>query len=837
MKVDNSNRLCWQARITYWRHPFSNAQQWSTTRLSIKRVSAAVAAALCMRYHVTAQAQQATIEEIIVTANRRSNTVQDIPLNVTAIGGDMLRDQRLVGLDEIARVVPGLDVVDLGPRDEVPDIVVRGLNTSSLGPTFTSETVATYLGEIPLPVDLKTNDLERVEVLIGPQGTLYGSGTLGGAVRYVPRKPQGEFEAEIRGRMFTLSESDGLGADAGFTLNFPLVDDSLALRASVDYLDDPGFIDYPYVVREAGVSNPQPDFSDPADVAANLRRADDANGEQTLSGRVALRWRPTDAIDATLTYYYQDVEAEGRTISHVESFGTGPYESGLRYEEPNDIRNELLSLEVDADLGFAELVSATGVSNRSDRGQRDQTDLLLDFEFGYETFPTFSAFTREVNDLETLTQEFRMVSTGTGPLRWIGGLFFSEFERFATSKEFTPGFDQWAVDNLGGVRLRPDSLEYIEVIDDELTESALYGELSYAFADDWEVTVGARVYEFEETLTGGFGLPLYYTVYLGYPQDFVEPNLATNDTDDDGALYKLNVAHNFSEDILGYVTVSEGYRIGGLNSVPECTPEQLSSGAQELCALPDEILIKADTTTNYELGVHSTLAGGRVVLNGAIYYIDWSDIQIDDTTINGALNIISNGGKAESKGLEVSANWRINEHWSLAGTYAYNKAELKESTSSLLGDDLTGNLLTPAGSRLPGSAEKQGSLSLTYSTALDNGLILDIRYGTVYKGDVLNSIGAEQFPSVLPWRGEKLPSYTFHDLTASLSGDRWRASIYIDNLTDEYAVVGTRDSRRLVEQFRQFSEAPGNTSAFLLRSYGQYVARPRTAGFGFEYSF
>ena len=299
----------------------------------------------------------------------------------------------------------------------------------------------------------------------------------------------------------------------------------------------------------------------------------------------------------------------------------------------------------------------------------------------------------------------------------------------------------------------------------------------------------------------------------------------------------MNLSHNFNEDVLGYLTVSEGYRLGGLNAVPECTAAEIAAPGQAVCALPDEILIKADTTTNYEVGVHSTLAGGSLVLNAAVYFIDWSDIQVDDTTLLGALNITSNGGKAESKGLEVGANWRINDNWGLTGTYAYNQAELTESTSALLGGPVTGSLLTPAGSRLPASPEHQGSLGLSYATTLNNGLGLDVRYGVVYMGDVLNSIGATEEPSVLPWRGEKIPSYTLHDLTATLSGDQWRASIYIDNLTDEYAVVGTRHSRRLLEQHRMFSQAPDNTSGFLLRSYGQYVARPRTAGVSFTYSF
>jgi outer membrane receptor protein involved in Fe transport len=800
-------------------------------RLRINPVTAAVGVAIGS-YSASLLAQQApVIEEIVVTATRRANTVQDIPINITAIGSQDLRDQRLVGLEEIARVVPGLQIVDRGPRDEVTDIVARGLNTSGLGPGFTSDTVATYLGEVPLPVDLKTNDLDRVEVLIGPQGTLYGSGTLGGAVRYIPRKPQNEFEAEVRGKMFSLDHSDGMGSDVGFTLNVPLIDDTLAFRASIDHLDDPGFIDYPYVVRVPGVSDPDPDFNDPADVAANLRRVKDANGENTLSGRLGLRWTPGDAVDATLWYYYQDVQAEGRSLANVEAFNTGKYEAAYRYEEPNDYTNELIALEITADLGFAEFTSATGLSTYMELGQRDQTDLLLDFEYGYEFFPSFSSFTREFEDLDTTTQEFRLVSNGSGRSSWIAGYFYSNIDDYATSEEFTPGYDQFAVDNFGGVSLRPDMLEYYSVDQDDLTEQALYGEFSYAFADDWEVTLGARLYEFEETLTGGFALPLYYTVFLGYPQDYISPSLATNHTKDSGTLTKINLSHNFTNDVLGYVTVSEGYRLGGLNPVPECTPAQISSGSQQLCALPDEILIKADTTTNFEVGVHSTLAGGNLVLNADVYFIDWNDIQVDDTTINGSLPITSNGGKAESKGLEVALNWHIGSNWTVSGSYAYNKAELKESTSALLGDDLTGDLLTPAGTRLPGSPEQQGSLGVLWETSLDNGWSFDVRYGLTYMGNVLNSLGAEQEPSVLPWRGEKIPAYTLQSLTIGLSSDRWRAAFYVDNLTDEYAITGTRTSRRLLEQYR------GSINGVPLRTYGHYIARPRTAGISFSYDF
>ena len=815
----------------------------------LRPVAFAVTAALSTYYPSHSIAQDAQIEEIVVTATRRANSIQDIPINITAIGGNEIADKRLYGLNEISYLVPGLQIIDRGPRDDVTDIVARGLNTSGLGPGFSSTTVGTYVGEVPMPIDLKTQDLERVEVLIGPQGTLYGAGTLGGAVRYIPTKPRDEFEFSLRGTAMSLDHSDGFGSDVGVTVNAPLGDSNFSIRASVDLLDDPGYIDYPYVVREAGVSEPDPDFGNPAEVAANLRRVEDANGEDTLSGRIALRWMPSNNIDATLTYYYQDMEAEGRSLANVQSFGTGEYEAAYRYEEPFDIEKDLVALEIIADLGFAELTSATGVSSYTGLGQRDQTDLLLDFEYGYELFPTFSAFTREDEKNDILTQELRLVSTSSGKLNWIAGLFHYNLEEHLESREFTPGFDQFAFDNFGGVQLRPDSLEYIEITDVDRTETALYGELSYAFAEDWEVTLGARLYDFEDKVSGGFGLPLYDTVFLGASPDATVESIsfASNQTDDSGSLLKLNVSHSFSDDILGYLTISEGYRIGGLNAVPQCTPDQIQralNGIQELCATEDEILIEADTTTNYEVGVHSTLANGRLVLNAAVYYIEWDKIQIDDTTEFGSLSITSNGGKARSQGAEVSADWRINSNWRLGGTLAFNEAELAEdlglpfNENSILGDGGTGALTTPAGSRLPGSPEVQASLSLAHNRSLNNGWELSVQYGIAYMGDIANSVAAEQQFANVPvlndparWGGEIIPSYTLHNLSVGISQDQWSAAFFVDNLTDEYAITGTRVSQRMLPANR------GLINGLPLRNYGYYVGRPRTAGLRFTWDF
>jgi outer membrane receptor protein involved in Fe transport len=789
------------------------------------------------------------IEQIVVTASRRESNIQDIPINISAVSGEMIEAQRLVGIAEIANYVPGLTVVDRGPRDEIPDVLVRGLNTTGLGPGFVSDTVATYLGEIPLSVDLKPVDLNRVEVLIGPQGTLYGQGTMGGAIRYIPNKADvTELTGEIRGDGGLNAESESMFYDYGVTINIPLISDVLALRANVDKIHDPGFIDYNYVVRESGVSNPEPDFTSPADVDANLRRVEDANGEDTIAARLNLRWLPVDSIDANLWYYYQDTEAEGRQITNRLSFGTGKYESGARYEEPNNYTNELISLEVSADFGFAEATAVYGHSNYEEEGQRDQTDLLLNFEYGYEFFPTFSSFTREEVDEESDTIELRMASTHDGPFSWVAGYFQNKVTSNAISLEFTPGFDQFAVDNFGGVQLRPDSIEYIQLTDQFVKESAFYGEISYELTDSFAVTLGYRDYEFETDIKGGFGVPLFDTVFLGEPQDSFNVDIGTNEGTDDGNLYKFNLSWDVTEDQMLYFTYSEGYRNGGVNSVPECTPEQIASGTQQLCALADEVFIDPDEIKNYEVGLKGLYFDGTLSTNIATYFIDWENLQVSTTTVNGSLPITGNGSKAESKGLEFQGHWLINGNWDASLTYAFTNAELTETAPGLVGP---ANALK--GSRLPGHAENQASFNISYNTQVFSGVDLTINYGIVYSGDVFNIPGGDEdtlTETVLSdptdpdsplidipadRGGEAIPSYDIHHLSATFELDNWRAQAYVDNLWNEYYVIGTRTSRGFLQNE---SSGPGMlVDNFTLRTYAQYVGAPRNIGIRINYSF
>ena len=562
-----------------------------------RRLATAIASAslaLAPASYTLAQDTEEGLEEVIVTGSRRSESLQDVAINISAVGGEMIQELRLNDISKIANYVPGLTVIDRGPRDEVADIFIRGLNTSGLGPGFSSDTVAVYMGDIPLQADFTPVDLQRVEVLKGPQGTLYGQGTMGGAIRYIPFEADArEFSASFRSGSSINAESDGIAYSAGFTLNLPLIENVLALRTNLDTLHDPGFIDYNFVVREAGVSNPEPDFNNRAEVDANLRRVADANGEDNLSARVNLRWQPAEFFDLNLWYFLEDTQAEGRQINHQLAFGTGRYESALRFEEPNDYKYQLYSLDLSLDLGFAEATLVHGLTTYDEVGQRDQTDLLLDFEYGYEAFPSFSSFTRETAEIEADTTELRLTSTTESAWQWILGYFYNDTEGSAVSEEFTPGFDQFAVDNLGGVQLRPDALEYIQLTDTNETETAFYGELSYAFSEQFTLTLGARRYKFEIDNTGGFGTPLLETVFNGEsPTEvlgFVE--LGVNEGTDEGDLIKVNLAYDINEDHLLYFTYSEGYRNGGVNSVPACTAEDLASDGQQLCAQPNEVFI------------------------------------------------------------------------------------------------------------------------------------------------------------------------------------------------------------------------------------------------------
>lgn len=751
---------------------------------------------------------------IVVTASRRENVIQEAPYSIHAISGEALADQRITSLTELSRHVPGLTVVDQGTRG-ADLIVYRGLHAQALDASdyldnSSGGSVQTYLGEIPLYLDWKMVDLERVEALPGPQGTLYGAGTLAGAIRYIPNAPDlNEFSLSVHADVYSLSHSDDPGFESDAVINVPLIEDKLAFRGSFYDLDDPGYIDYPYVVRNPGVSDPEPDLTDPVAVNQNLVRMKDVNTEDISAIRLALLYAPTDAVQATFNYYNQSKKTGGRSVNHQRSFGTGPYESAHRFIEPEDRESSLFSIEVVADLGFAELTSATGLSEFDHLGQRDQTDVYLSYPgWGYQNFPQFVSYSREDFNEERLNQEFRLVSKSSGRIGWIAGAFFNEFDIDTVSEEFVPGYaDYYGVPELG-------ISSYLLVKSDTLKEQALFGEISYALSDRLEVTAGTRMFSYDTRQYYSSGLPL-----------FDIEQVENVNGDDSGVLGKLSVSYMFSDALIGYATLSEGYRIGGANPVTPC-PQPLPEDYPSACTAPDEILIKPDETLNLEFGSRLQLAGGMQI-DAAVYTIDWDNLQLLSETDYGASIITVNGSSARSTGLELGLRKSFGQ-WSLASNYSYTDARLTADAPRLFGGlDAGDGADALDGDRLPGTAEHQFSAAVDYRTQLQNGWTLDFAYGLAATSDVLTKAGLRS-------GGERLGGYTTHNAAVSLGTGAWVITLYADNLTDKFAETASRADPSAINTV--LPSDPGDTWSFESRRYYRNVIRPRTIGLEFRYS-
>jgi outer membrane receptor protein involved in Fe transport len=792
-------------------------------------ITSVCSTALLIPTYAVAQEETAetekSLEIIQITATRRSGSIQDAPLNITALDADIMKNQNVNELADVARWVPGLTITDQGGRSGSP-IIVRGLNTNSSGPSSDGGTVATYINEIPVSIDMRLVDVDRVEVLIGPQGTLYGAGTLGGAIRYILKEPELDFTSvEVYGDMFQTQESDSLGGEGGFIVNIPLIEDKLAVRASLNLYEDPGFIDYAYTVSEPGVSLPDPDWTDSSAVDENLNNVEDANGESTQTGRISLRWKPSETFEGTLNYFYQKQDSEGRSIVHYNTLSEdnglndviGEYESAYRYEEPREKEDQLLSLELKADLGFAELVSATGISHFEADGQRDQTDLLIRLDYGYEEFPAFSAFTRELEDVDTFTQELRLVSQSDSNLNWIAGAFYNKYESDASSQEYTPGFGDWAVENFGADQSRPDELEYYSVDRTKITESALFGEIGYKVTDKLDITVGARLYQYDVKSESAVDFPLFNTLFGGAGPDDITLNFEENEADDSGSLLKFNAKYQFTDSVMGYATISEGFRIGGSNGLAPC-PDPLPAN-QAGCGQPDEMLYDADTTTNYELGFKSTWLRSRLHFNAAVFNVDWENAQVAGATEVGQLPYISNAGSANAKGIEISSRAILSDSFSAYATYAYTKAELTSDAPYLFNSDGTDG--ASSGDRLPGSPENQFSLGINYQTDVFNDKTLDINYGLTAQSDIISTVGLHD-------SGESIPGYSLSNISAKLTADDWSTTLYVNNLFNKYAVTSVR---------RSDADITTANGADIQRNYGYFINRPLTVGVKFNYKF
>lgn len=715
-----------------------------------------------------------SLEEITVTATRRAEGVQDIPYNITAVTGDFLKDVGADDLSKMSQFIPGMQMIDNGARG-TNLVTLRGMNVGALGAAENQggiDVISRYVNDTPLLVDFKLNDVARVEVLRGPQGTLYGRGAMGGTLRYILNNPNTDtVEGEINSKLYKNSESDDFSYEVGGVLNLP-ISDTLAFRISGSYLDDAGFVDYTNVLVEPGVSN-------------NTREVKDANDEQAVSTRMALRWEPTDEFYAQFSYFYQNQKTGGRQAVN-KAFTGDDYSSALRYTEPYETKDTMYNVELGWNPGLVEIFSSTSLSSfEQSTSRRDQTDLLcVDIWPGYCDFAEFSGFTDDQEDKDVFVQEVRVLSTEQSApewMDWIAGVYYEKEEKQEDSKEFTPGYLDYA-----GLDTGLGDLEYWAYGDEEFEEKAVFGEVTFRPTDIWQVTLGARYFEQEEDIKENCTLlPI-----LNFPS--TTPVCASGKSKIDDVVTKINTSIDITEDVMIYATVAEGFRRGGTNIGPQL--------------LSSEVSFNSDTVTNYELGWHTTLADGRIIFNGAIFRIDWEDLQVPFKSQNAAINITGNASEGRIEGIELSAQMMATEQLQISAWATYYDHALEGDAPNIGGFD---------GDKFPGVPDLQANLSFDYSIPLDSAEMV-IRGNVYYKDEVttrLNSLGDNT-------DFEELDSYTVANLSVAYNVDDWSATLYVDNVFDEYYYSGGRGEAR-----------------YGTRGQFHYVGQPRTIGVDATYRF
>jgi len=772
------------------------------------------------------------LEEIVVTATRRDTSVQETNFNLTAVSGSQLEQQRIIDTIAFAKTVPGLTAVDQGNR-RGSQMIMRGANLTSINSTDLIErngdTVSTFYGETPVYIDPLITDFDRIEVLRGPQGTLFGARSLGGAVRYMPAAPDTQnFFVDVHGRGYAIDESSGGGLLGDITVNAPIIEDVLAFRGTLAYLKEDGFIDYNYLLKEPGVS----DAEDPND----LRSEKDANTQDVSMIRLALQWNISENWSSTLAWTHQNRDVGGRQVNNVDSYQTGKYESAYRYVEPNERKNDIVNLTFNGDLGFGDFISTTSYSKYDEKGQRDQTDWWLEnanndffpiFGSDIETWDAISSYTAEEVDEKTITQEFRLASKADARLQWLGGIFYNKRENDNQTTEYLPGLSEWWNTNIADEFETGDlaDIGYFSPSTSTFTEKALFGQIGYNFTEQWQATVGGRYFktDLDVTICRWFE-PIKGDTALG--GSFYECDQGGGKTDE--AIFMFNTSYDINETKKIYFTISEGFGDGGENPNAVCGDNPTPN-----CIAGNEKEVKPDTVTNYEFGVRTMMLDNKMTLNAALYRMNWDNIQTQGESTESPVVITRNGGKARTEGLELELNYFLGDYWVIGGGYAYTDAEFRENLD--VGEVYAFDVIEK-GDRLPGSSEHQGNLFLAVDYPLSGNLRLKADYLLTAQSDVLTKAGIG-VNDCCREDGEKLSGFTVSNLGVGLAGNSWEARLFADNLFNEYAETGLRGDQYYIQGNGLGIENTWTGNEKIIRRYYKNMIRPRTIGLDVNFRF
>jgi outer membrane receptor protein involved in Fe transport len=720
--------------------------------------------------------QASEVEDVIVTATRRAERIQDVPVSITSLSQEQLNERGIVNYDGLATATPG--VVLNRASANFNNFTARGVATNGYGANLQS-TVAIYMDELPISsngnstiLDPTLYDVERIEFLRGPQGTLFGSGSLAGALRILTHDPDASgFDASALVDLGVVSEG-GLRQRYNAMINVPLIQDELALRVVGFSRNEEGWID---------------------NVGTGIK---DANSLVQYGGRAILQWEPTDRFTARLMY--------SREISnpHDASMTTPSRGEYVRLtDRPDKFQSDMTNYNATLEYQFdgARLTSSTTWS--------DYKGLFFVDLAG--TFAQAIPFALDATATdETFVQEARLVSDAGGSFDWsVGGFYFRKRRDVDYAYRSTPAF--LAARGMTGL---PDEYYQRFVSYFIAHEVAAFGQLTYRFNPDLWVTAGLRYGSTDAqgfTEAGGYNSNYLTRALFGLTGPLtITPVVAATGVkaEERGESYRLSLSWRPSPEVTTYAAVSTGFR-----------PPIVNARAGAASALdPSDIIIPygatSDKLVNYEVGVKGRWFDNKLFADVALYWIDWNDIQVQANRVSDSVQFATNIGGATSKGIEIALTALPARGWTVALTGSWNEAKVDELTvqeAAFSGAVMDARLSGP---------KVQGSLRINYEWQATDSVAGNASIAVSHVGDFPNA-----FPNTPGRPTVPLPtydftdSYTFVNANVAFAFDKFTVGAYVENLFDDHSVNYI------------------HPEAFLDSRYGRL--RPRTVGIrvGYEY--
>jgi len=740
-------------------------------------VAAALAAA--------ADAGPDALGEIVVTAEKTSEPLSKVPISISALSGAALEDEHIADYSDLSRAVPNLSFTSFGGPGQ-DNIEIRGVSSQA-----GSATTGIYLDDVPINVlnlystgatEPRFFDIDRVEVLRGPQGTIYGASSMGGTIHFVSNQPNlNEYSGSVHTSVGG-TQGGGLNYQGDSVVNLPLIDGVAALRLGALYDHESGWIDR--------VS------PDGATVARNI------NDENTTVVRATLEWRPTEALTIIPAAFLQRIGTGGQDL-----FGLAQPEFQSPTLIPETARDEfaITSLTLKYDFGWSDLTSISGYFWRRDDRNIDGTfydsvylGSILQQQFGYggaaiAGLPAPVQFNTNINQVQ---EEIRLASKPPGAgdhWSWIGGLYYSRTRTGLLDNEHIPGLTSTFESTYGNTPQNliggsfPDDLIYYAFSEFVNTQKAIFGQATYKLGPDLKLTAGARYEKATEDLafnTNGY--------FAGGTPPF---SGAANGS---ATTPKAVISYDLSPTSMIYASAAEGYRDGGVNRpvpVPLCSADLATLG---LTQAPE--MYKSDKLWSYEVGAKGRALQDSLVLSGALFDIRWNNIQTDIILPTCSFDIKDNIGSAESRGVELEATQRFLDRITVSLGGNYTSAKIVEPVT-ILGVE--------KGDRVPGVPDYSISTSVEYAQPLAGGSRGTVRTNAEWIGPSQGTIihGDPDFDRA---------AYFVMGASAGMRWEKYDLSLFITNLLDEHKAI----------------QRPNIASV----EYGVTV-RPRTYGIGGSYSF